>query len=96
MDTFSTVCGIDITVFTEALDPDYPNEFSRRFPYSITGAFWIGNEATHDAADRIIAEAKARGASVRDDSESSQMFLNGTTAADCVTLIDVLIDQGRI
>src|SRR4051812_20206534 len=97
METIATSHGIEIVVYPEALDPEYPNAFSRQFPYNIAGSFWLSeDEPTYVASEAIISEAKARGASVADDSESSAMFLNGSTVADCVILTQVLKDQGRI
>lgn len=96
MNTIATSHGVEIAVYSPALEPDYPNAFSRKYPYSITGCWWIGDEPTHTASFLVIQEAERRGASVADDSESGQMFLNGSTVADCVILTEVLRDQGRL
>lgn len=89
--------GLRISTYTAALDPSYPNSFSRAYPHDVTGSFWLNeDEDGHDVADAVIPEAKRRGADVADDSESGQAFLCGATVEDVKVLIDVLHDQGRI
>lgn len=74
-----------------------PNDFTRNYPWSVSGIDWIHQDESSDQAEAaILAEARKRGADVAGDSESSQIFVYGATPEDARIIIDVCIDQGRM